>query len=561
MKITALSPTFLLLQATTAAVSSTCRVIPGDPEWPSECLWNGLNSTVKGHLIKTAPVGQVCHGPTFDAVKCDEVKSKWNDPNWRSSIPEAIMSPSFANNSCDPMAPKEANCSLGGFAAYSINVTSPEDISAGLKFAQDKNVRLVVKNTGHDYLGRSVGFGSLSIWTHNLKDKTFVPNYSGKTYQGPAVKVGAGVQVLEAYEFANQHGYMIVGGECQSVGLAGGYTAGGGQSPLSSYAGLAADQTLEFDVVTADGKLLRAAPDENGDLYWALSGGGPGYGVVWSVTYKVYKDVPVTGTKLDFSKSNGTTDASYWEAIDFWHSLVPNITDLGGYTFTIYGSDSFSMSPLLVPNRTLDEVLRLIQPFHDKLGSLGIEYSSTTESFPAYLGAWKALIGQEGAGEGAHLTTRLLSRNTLLESPQQLSKVVRKMTDDGAQLLEMAIGAKMSVAGNPDNAVNPAWRNADILLFASGVDDNSTQASIDNRVTQVWAGLLRDLTPNGGTYMNEADVYEVDFQKSFYGANYDRLLLIKKKYDPQGLFYATTAVGSEAWIRQDNGRLCKRPGI
>lgn len=411
------------------------------------------------------------------------------------------------------------------------------------------------------YLGRSIGLGSLSIWTHNLKDKTFVPNYSGKTYQGPAVKVGAGVQVLEAYEFTNQHGYMIVGGECQSVGLAGGYTAGGGQSPLSSYAGLAADQTLEFDVVTADGKLLRAAPDENGDLYWALSGGGPGYGVVWSVTYKVYKDVPVTGTKLDFSKSNGTTDASYWEAIDFWHSLVPNITDLGGYTFTIYGSDSFSMSPLLVPNRTLDEVLRLIQPFHDKLGSLGIEYSSTTESFPAYLGAWKALIGQEGAGEGAHLTTRLLSRNTLLESPQQLSKVVRKMTDDGAQLLEMTIGAKMSVAGNPDNAVNPAWRNADILLFASGVDDNSTQASIDNRVTQVWAGLLRDLTPNGGTYMNEADVYEVDFQKSFYGANYDRLLSIKKKYDPQGLFYATTAVGSEAWIRQDNGRLCKRPGI
>lgn len=125
----------------------------------------------------------------------------------------------------------------------------------------------------------------------------------------------------------------------------------------------------------------------------------------------------------------------------------------------------------------------------------------------------------------------------------------------------MAIGAKMSVAGNPDNAVNPTWRNADILQFASGVDDNSTQASIDNRVTQIWAGLLRDLTPNGGTYMNEADVYGVDFQKSFYGANYDRLLSIKKKYDPQGLFYATTAVGSEAWTRQDNGRLCKRPGI
>ena len=154
-----------------------------------------------------------------------------------------------------------------------------------------------------------MGFGSLSIWTHNLKDMKFISDYVGKSYKGPAMKVGAGVQVLEAYEFANKQGHMIVGGECQSVGLAGGFTAGGGQSPLSSFLGLAADQTLEFEVITSNGALLRAAPDENQDLYWALSGGGPGYGVVWSVTYKAHKDVPVTGTKLDFAKNNASDDS------------------------------------------------------------------------------------------------------------------------------------------------------------------------------------------------------------------------------------------------------------
>ncbi|KAM5346286.1 hypothetical protein ACJ41O_009291 [Fusarium nematophilum] len=565
MKHTTFLSYLLLLQApaiTSAvpsrkAANSSCHAIPGDPEWPSEHVWNELNTTVNGQLIKTLPIGHVCHDPTFDSAKCDEVKAKWDDPNWRTSLSESILSPSFANNSCDPMSPRDTPCDVGGYAQYSVNVTCPEDVSAALQFARNHNVRAVVKNTGHDYLGGSVGLGSLSIWTHHLKGLTFRSHYAGKLYQGPAIKTGAGVQVLEAYEFANKHGHMIVGGECQSVGLAGGYTAGGGQSPLSSFAGLAADQALEYEVITADGQLLRAAPDENQDLYWALSGGGPGYGVVWSVTYKAFRDVPVTGTTLSFARVNVSKE-TYWLAIDHWHSIVPSITDFGGYTFTTYDNDEFSMAPLFVPNRTRDEVLRLITPFHDKLSSLGIKYKSVTKSYATYLKGWKGLIGQEGAGEGSHTGSRLLTRRALLETPEKTSKVLKAIVDDGGSLLEMAIGAKMSVAGNPDNAVNPAWRKSDILLFTSGIDEGSTGAGIDNRVTHVWGDMLRELTPESGTYMNEADVYEPDFQRSFYGDNYPRLLSIKKRHDPDGIFYATTGVGSEEWVRGKDGRLCKR---
>ncbi|KAF2179309.1 FAD-binding domain-containing protein [Zopfia rhizophila CBS 207.26] len=511
-----------------AATNSTCRCIPSDPCWPSAAEWDTLNATVHGHLIKTTPVGHVCHAPAFDKNACALVKEKWDDPNWRTSIPESILSPSFANNSCDPFGHANTTCDLGGYAPYSLNITSPNDIAAGLRFADHHNIRVVVKNTGHDYLGRSVGFGGLSIWTHNLKDMVLIRNYTNRSYQGPAVKVGAGVQVLEAYEFVNRYGYMIVGGECQSVGLAGGYTSGGGQSPLSSFAGLAADQTLEFEVVTADGQFLRAAPDENQDLYWALSGGGPGYGVVWSVTYKVYNDVPVTGTKMSFSKGN-ISNETFWKAIDFWHSLAPNITDLGGYTYTIYSADEFSMSPLFAPNRTRSEVLGVIHPFHDFLDSIGIKYDSNTTTYNGFLDAWTNLLGQEGAGEGSHMGSRLLTRRALLETPDKTSKVLRTIVDQGASLLEMAIGAKLLTADNPDNAVNAAWRISDILLFTNGIDANSTGAGIDDRVTREWGDLLRNLTPESGTYMNEADVYEVDYQKSFYGENYGRLLSIKKR--------------------------------
>lgn len=85
-------------------------------------------------------------------------------------------------------------------------------------------------------------------------------------------------------EAAAAVGKVVVGGECPTVGIAGGYTQGGGHSALSTNFGLAADQTLCFDVVTAAGELVTASREENEDLYWALSGGGAGnYGIVVSM--------------------------------------------------------------------------------------------------------------------------------------------------------------------------------------------------------------------------------------------------------------------------------------
>jgi hypothetical protein len=113
-----------------------------------------------------------------------------------------------------PTTNSSTPCTIGGSPLYSINVSYPSQISAGIQFARNENIRLVIKNTGHDISGKSTGAGSLSIWTHNLKSISFISNYSSPYYTGPVMKVGAGVELEEYYKAAKNYGVTAVGGEC-----------------------------------------------------------------------------------------------------------------------------------------------------------------------------------------------------------------------------------------------------------------------------------------------------------------------------------------------------------
>lgn len=202
---------------------------------------------------------------------------------------------------------------MGTYVYYSVNVSTIAHVQAAIKFAKSNNIRFVIRNTGHDFMGKSTGYGALSIWTHHVLGMEIIEEYSSSFYSGPAVKAYAGTQVGELYNFTHDAGYLVVGGECATVGWAGGYTSGGGHSALTSWKGLAADQTLEFEVILADGSLVTASRDENSDLWWALSGGGPGnYGIVWSMTSKVFPDTIVTGSVLTVPQGSAS-DEDFWE--------------------------------------------------------------------------------------------------------------------------------------------------------------------------------------------------------------------------------------------------------
>lgn len=130
-------------------------------------------------------------------------------------------------------------------------------------------------------------------------------------------------------------------------------------------------------------------------------------------------------------------------------------------------------------------------------------------------------------------------------------------------------GKGIAVTPPTDNSVLPAWRNALAHVIIGQTwnftDSWETIKDVSLHVTN-WMEVLRELTPDSGAYMSEADVIEPNMQQSFYGSNYPRLYALKQKYDPTGLFFALTAVGAEDWEVQvtdplpnswnTNGKLC-----
>jgi FAD/FMN-containing dehydrogenase len=142
--------------------------------------------------------------------------------------------------------------------------------------ARKHNIRLIVKNSGHDYVGRSSGGNALSIWVHYMKamkihDKPFRPQSCDVDIEGIAVTAAAGTQMLEAYQYTAQYNRTIVGGNGRTVAL-GGFITGGGHSIIAPHYGMAADRVLEMEVVTPTGEVLTVNECQNTDLFWALRG-------------------------------------------------------------------------------------------------------------------------------------------------------------------------------------------------------------------------------------------------------------------------------------------------
>ncbi|RDW65276.1 putative isoamyl alcohol oxidase [Coleophoma crateriformis] len=548
--------------AVAAATNITCYCMPGDSCWPADSTWAELNSTTSGRLIATVPIGSPCHDPNYDAAACAALQSEWTNPETHLGSSSSVMQAFFANQSCDPFTSESQACVLGNYVHYAIDVSTIDDIIAGINFAHDNNIRFVIRNTGHDFLGRSTGAAALAVWTHNLKTIDFL-EYSDDFYQGTAVKVGAGVLGYEILEAAAAKGQVVVSGECPTVGLAGGYTQGGGHSALSTNFGLSADQTLAYEVVTASGNLINATRSQNSDLYWALSGGGGGtYGVVVSMTVKTYPDAPIGGAGLQFLAAYTTSDVFY-EAISEFHALLPAMVDNGTMVVYYFNDAIFSINPITAYNMTAAEVEAILSPFVAVLNNLAIPFSVSYTEFDTYAEHYNQYMGPLPYGnllvEEYQFGSRLIPRSVIVDNNDELQVAFRNVTENG--VLFLGIATDVSAPGNVSNAVLPAWRNA--LVHATLTTPWNSTASLEEMVEAQYAltnelvPQLTALTPGSGSYMNEADFRQPDFQNAFFGDNYEDLLAIKDKWDPNSLFYAVKGVGSEFWEVANDGRMCR----
>ena len=141
-----------------------------------------------------------------------------------------------------------------------VKVANAAQVQLAVNFARNSGVRLVVRNTGHDFMGRSAGAEALGVWMGGLKGLEHFR-------EAGTVRIGAGVQVKELYTFAEREGVTAVGGECRGIGVAGGYVLGGGNGPMVSTVGLGSDQIVEAEMVLADGRVVVVNKKENTDLF------------------------------------------------------------------------------------------------------------------------------------------------------------------------------------------------------------------------------------------------------------------------------------------------------
>ncbi|PHH81676.1 hypothetical protein CDD82_209 [Ophiocordyceps australis] len=546
-------------QPSRAQPSAACRCLPGDKCWPSPSTWEAFNATIGGRLIATVPLAAPCHGSAPSSSACAALRASWFTPQLHMESPSSIMAPYFTNNSCNPFLPPDAPCIIGSYVSYSVNVSEPLHVSRTIWFATYFNIRLVIKNTGHDFSGKSTGAGAIAVWTHNLKASAIV-DYHSTNYTGKAIRVGAGVQMMDAYSLASANRLAIVGGGASTVGYAGGYTQGAGHSPLASRYGLAADQVLEWELVDGRGRILKASSSVNPDLYWALSGGGGGtYGVVTSMTSKAHPDVPVVGAQIAFTNA-GITQHRFYHLMSVFQQSLPAMVDAGAMAIWFFNSTFFSLSPLTAPGLSPQKVEQLLSPLRKQLQAFNVSHAYSVESFPGHLPQFKAQVAPTPIGVGQY-GARFIPRSVVQHKNAELTAAYRYMVERGAFVAGLGLNVSKSVAGNVWNSVNPAWRDA-LIHTVIQTPYNYTAPLSDmkkaqDQITNDLLPQLERLTPGGGAYMNEGDWQQPDWQRVFYGNNYAALAAIKNTYDPFHVFYATAAVGSEYWVPQADGRLCK----
>ncbi|KAJ6545042.1 FAD-binding domain-containing protein [Mycena vulgaris] len=533
--------------------------------------WHNLSVHVEGRLLEGAPFSSPCFSnldglashPNLTA--CDAVRAGYDDELVRSNVPSAYMITQWetcqsSGQQClldyldpantTPSSPSQT-CRTGSVPNYFIDVRTAADVVAAFNFTKKTSIPLVIKNTGHDYKGRSSAPGSLALWTHNLKNISYNTDFvpEGCSKSSPALTVGAGVQWKEAYQFADTHNFTIVGGTDRTVGVSGGWLQGGGHSALSNTMGLGVDRVLQFKIVTPDGKVRVANDCQNTDLFWALRGGGGGtFGVVLESTTLVSPVVTVQAILVSItSPSANRTKELYSTMID--NGLKWADDGYGGY---VSGGTAVYLTPKLTAAEHAASMAPMID-FGKRLNATGAGVYQVLE-FPNWLSFFNVFTETELEAQGPPvgysiaMASRLVARGnfqTALKRTELLDALLTATELTPSLLFD--ITAPSSFPGDNTTSVTPAWRDSVYHVTVKVPWNwNATTAEKLRGYDLVDTAInhLRNITPTA-SYSNEGAVHEPDHEIAFWGSNHARLLQLKRKYDPEHILDCWQCVGWE----------------
>lgn len=583
MLATALSPlgSAVIGNASTNALK---RVRPGDPLWPATEDWEKLGAKLDGQLAPVTSPLSPCATP--DSQPCRELITHLQNPYYLGDQPGATQIWGWAH----------AWISMP--SAYVVAAKTPHDIAAAVNFAREKNLRLVVKGGGHSYQGTSNAPDSLLIWTRSMNainlHNAFVCRSAPADQQpAPAVTIGAGALWMDAYDaVTSKAGRYVQGGGCGTVGVAG-LIQGGGFGSFSKKYGLAASHLLQAEIVTADGEIRIANSFRNADLFWALKGGGGGsLGVVTRLTLKthelpaIFGDVSVklkAASAPTFRKlialflnfySERLFNPHWGESVRFGRNnlLAIDMTFQGLQkepTEKLWHEFLNEMTTAL-PDVTVEAPLFIeALPAHkwwdvDYLEkySQGSVLVDNRPGAPRHHAWWTGDKGQVGSFIQGYKSNWLPAGLLDASRREQLADALFSASRHWSVSLHFNKGLAGSPVDTQTEIRNTAINPAAFTAFALAIIAADTQATYSGeeirnpeladakdeaeKISRAMAELQR-VAPDGGSYLSESDFFEANWQNSFWGANYPRLLRVKKKYDPDGLFFVRHGVGSEDW--------------
>ncbi len=403
-----------------------------------------------------------------------------------------------------------------------------EDVKAAVDFARTWGLPLAVKAGGHSNAGHSAIEGGLLIDLSPMKGISIEP-------EEKTARVEPGVKWGEFNPVAERHGLATPGGTISTVGVAG-FTLGGGGGYLSRKYGMAIDNLLSAELVTADGRIVRASADENPDLFWAIRGGGGNFGIVTAFEFRLHEvgpqvlagqimhrleDAPeLLRAYRDFMK----TAPDELQCYPFFLRIPPIDAfpeELHGQVvldFVVFHTDAGPDGE--------DALRPLVELGKPVLSAVGPQsYSSVMEAFDA------------GLPGGQRYSSRAHYLNGITD------EVIDTIMTHAPKMAGPFTVAYLDAAGGAPSRVDPsatAFPHRD-AAYSFHIISGWMEPGQDDEVS-AWADSFHEAMSHhatGGVYVNLLGPDESHRIPAAYGNNYDRLAELKKVWDPNNLFRNT----------------------
>ncbi len=447
------------------------------------------------------------------------------------NTPSAAEIPGFEGQQIRPEdgayeeARKVYNAMIDRRPALIASCAGPDDVARAVDFARENDLLLAVRGGGHNGAGLGTCDDGVVIDLSGLKEIEVDPG-------ARTVRVGGGCTWGEVDAATHEHGMATPSGIISTTGV-GGLTLGGGIGHLSRKCGLTIDNLLEADVVLANGERVRAAADENPDLFWAIRGGGGNFGVVTSFLFRLHEVGTVFGGPTFWAvEQSAAVLGAYREFIHgaprelngfFAYTSVPpappfpeelHLRKVCGVVWCYLGGEeegAAAIAPLLeqVPEPLMHGVHSM--PFPALQSAFDGLYPKGEQWY------WRADFVNEIPDEAVAAHARFGPEMPTMKSTMHMYPI------DGAA----------HDADDSDTAW--AYRDANWGSVFAGVDpDPANAAAIRNWCIDYFEALHPYSA--GGAYVNMMMDEGQERVRASYGDNYDRLAAVKATYDPDNLF-------------------------